>query len=79
MSRSPLSEPVALTKGTESQGQQYTRLPMELELEQGPNQQTGSLQVTVQYHARQDREIKIPLEKHEIRRLHKLTGSLLER
>lgn len=76
MSRSPLQETIALSQGEEIRNGQYMEIPVELGMKKTP-EYTGTILVRAQYRASQDRVIKIPLETDEIRRLHRLTGNLL--
>ena len=78
MSQSPLGETVALTNGKEIEGNQYTQVPVELELEKDHGSNAGNLNVIVQYRASQDRIIEIPLDHKELHHLHRLTEHLLE-
>lgn len=78
MSRSALRETIALTKGDEIQNEQYTELPIELEIGKGDEENTATLHVRAQYRASDDRIVEIPLDTEELRRLHHLTGSLID-
>lgn len=63
--------------GTERQDGQHLTTPMNLEVAEGREPNSAVLAANVEYPARGERTIEIPLSSTDLRRLHDATGALL--
>lgn len=76
MSPSRQRHGIGPVEGTEQQGGQRLKTSISLELTERRERGTAVLAVTVDYPARDNRTIEVPLSVTELRRFHDLSGAI---